>query len=168
MKEKKDRLSVREKNFCIFYLHYGNAFEAAAHAGYSQPEKAGLSLLSRDAILKEIEDLYKRRSDRLVRNAVSGYERLAFGSVDGAVRLLFSEDPLAELERGCSLFNVAEIKRPKDGALEIKFFDRLKALEKLEGFSTGDQHGTADFYRAVIGGIRDVQGRELNEGQAEE
>ena len=29
------------------------------------------------------------------------------------------------------LFNVSEIKRKKNGEMEIKFFDRLKALEKL-------------------------------------
>lgn len=28
------------------------------------------------------------------------------------------------------LFNVAEIRRPKDGMIEIKFYDRLRALEK--------------------------------------
>lgn len=37
----------------------------------------------------------------------------------------------AQLEN-MDLFLVSEIKRPKDGAMEIKFFDRLKALEKLE------------------------------------
>ena len=30
------------------------------------------------------------------------------------------------------LFNVSEIKRVKGGGVEIKFFDRQKALEKLE------------------------------------
>ena len=29
------------------------------------------------------------------------------------------------------LYSVSEIKRPKDGSMEIKFFDPLKALEKL-------------------------------------
>lgn len=168
MKLKPHRLSAREKHFCIFYLHYGNACEAAAQAGYSQPEKAGLSLLSRDEIVKEIEELYARKLKNKGRNAVSGYERLAFGSVEGAARLLFSENPLAELEKGCSLFNVAEIKRPKDGALEIKFFDRLKALERLEALSIEDEHGTGDFYKAVIGGIKDIQERYVSEGQEEE
>lgn len=30
------------------------------------------------------------------------------------------------------LFNISEIKRKKGGDIEIKFFDRLKALEKLQ------------------------------------
>ncbi len=29
------------------------------------------------------------------------------------------------------LFNISEIKRKKGGDIEIKFFDRLKALERL-------------------------------------
>lgn len=29
-------------------------------------------------------------------------------------------------------FNISEIKRKKGGDIEIKFFDRLKALEKLQ------------------------------------
>ena len=37
------------------------------------------------------------------------------------------------------LFLVSEIKRPKDGSMEIKFFDRLKALEKL---GAGGEHET--------------------------
>ncbi len=37
------------------------------------------------------------------------------------------------------LFNISEIKRKKGGDIEIKFFDRLKALEKL-GEATDAQH----------------------------
>ncbi len=33
------------------------------------------------------------------------------------------------------LFNISEIKRKKNGDIEIKFFDRLKALEKLTDIS---------------------------------
>ena len=58
-----------------------------------------------------------------------GYERLAFGSTSDAFRLLMSEGELDV--QTLDLYNVSEIKKPKDGAMEIKFFDRLKALEKL-------------------------------------
>lgn len=60
-----------------------------------------------------------------------GYERLAFGSTADAFRLLIGDGYGGNIE--CmNLFNVAEIKKPKDGAMEIKFFDRIKALEHLE------------------------------------
>lgn len=41
------------------------------------------------------------------------------------------------------LFNISEIKRKKGGDIEIKFFDRLKALERLCelcGESDGESH----------------------------
>lgn len=163
MNKKRNQLTVREKNFCIFYAYFGNAAEAAARAGYKQPEKEGIRLLARGEIGKELEKLTGKQQKRQCASVLSGYERLAFGSVEGAVRLLFAEDPMQELENGYSLFNVAEIKRPKENALEIKFFDRMKALEKLEQHQSGQKHGASDFYEAVIGGIADAaadRGRE--------
>lgn len=65
-----------------------------------------------------------------------GYERLAFGSTADAFRLMMADEPpdVSQLD----LFNVAEIKKPKDGAMELKFFDRLKALEQLSNVPEGD------------------------------
>ena len=59
----------------------------------------------------------------------SGLERLAFGSILDAVKLIRDEGEtdISSLD----LFNVSEIKRVKGGGVEIKFFDRLEALEKL-------------------------------------
>lgn len=66
-----------------------------------------------------------------------GYEKLAFGGIADAVRLLFTEEPdLAALGK-MDLYNIAEIKRPKGGGMEIKFFDRIKALQCLEALNTG-------------------------------
>lgn len=61
--------------------------------------------------------------------AAAGYQRLAFGSICDAISLLYKSDPSKEDLEGMDLFLVSEIKRPKDGSMEIKFFDRLKALE---------------------------------------
>ncbi len=48
------------------------------------------------------------------------------------------------------LFNISEIKRVKGGGMEIKFFDRLKALEKLgQVISTTDKSQTQSFYDAL-------------------
>ena len=55
------------------------------------------------------------------------------------------------------LFNVAEIKRPKEGAMEIKFFDRIKALEKLELLDRSQKNSASDFYNAIINGIKNSQ-----------
>ena len=61
-----------------------------------------------------------------------GYQQLAFGSIADAIKLLFMEEPAPRALGKMNFINVAEIRRMKEGAMEIKFFDRLKALEKLE------------------------------------
>ena len=91
----------------------------------------------------------------LSQKAVSGYERLAFGNITDAVKLMFSDKP--ENIENYDLFNVAEIKRPKDNSMEIKFFDRLKALEKLELLNKPDKSTTSDFYNAILGGLKNSQ-----------
>ena len=80
--------------------------------------------------------------------AVIGYRRLAFGSTSDAASLMFEENPSRETLENMDLFLVSEIKRPKDGAMEIKFFDRVKALEKLETLSM-EREGAGSLYDAI-------------------
>lgn len=90
-----------------------------------------MRLLRRKEIRDYIEELDKqRRADR--RDIAQGYLRLAFGCVSDSIRLLYSEDTEKEKLDEMDFFNVSEIKRKKGGDVEIKFFDRLKALEKLQ------------------------------------
>lgn len=82
------------------------------------------------------------------KRALLGYERLAFGSTADAFRLLMSTAEDAPDVDKLDLFNVSEIKKPKDGAMEIKFFDRLKALEQL-GDIPESTDTAASFYEAL-------------------
>ena len=94
------------------------------------PEKSALRLLRRKEIAEEIDRLDKQR--QTTQNDIAiGYQRLAFGCISDAVCLLFSDEVSPEEIEKMDLFNIAEIKRKKGGDIEIKFFDRLKALEKL-------------------------------------
>lgn len=68
---------------------------------------------------------------------IGGYEKIAFGSISDPVRLLFCDEISPRTLKNMDLFSVAEIKRPKGGGMEIKFFDRIKALQCMESFSTG-------------------------------
>lgn len=160
MSAKKKGLTLKEKQFCGFYVNSGNIKEAARCAGYSQPEKYGLALLMRDDINDEIERLFKRKTRNFKYSACAGYERLAFGNVSDAVRLMLSDNPLGENLDKYDLFNVAEIKRPKDGAMEIKFFDRIKALEKLENAENSEQKSASAFYDALLGGLANTNSDE--------
>lgn len=126
-------------------------------AGFDEPEKAGCELLSRDEVAEKIRCIFDERKKGLSVHACSGYERLAFGSIADAVSLMFCENPTQrELER-LDLFNVAEIKRPKEGAMEIKFFDRLRALEKLEQLENNDTKKAPEFYQALINGAKAIE-----------
>lgn len=139
------QLSKKEKEFSAYYLELGNGREAAARAGYLIPKKAAGRLLERSEIKKYIHSLLSKRED--VADARTGFRRLAFGSVADAVRLLDGE---RENLDGLDLFMVSDIKIPKGGGMEIKFFDRQKALESLAELEKAGSDDTAlPFYSAL-------------------
>ena len=53
------------------------------------------------------------------------------------------------------LFNISEIKRKKGGDIEIKFFDRIKALERLGDLDSSLRKGEgSSLYSAIEMGAR--------------
>lgn len=100
-----------------------------------------------------------RRKKKIEDEVREGLRRLAFGEIQDAVLLLFADEGeilnrLGEL----NLYNVSEIKRPKGGGMEIKFFDRIKALEKLREASDSAVSEPLSFYRALEEGAKNVKG----------
>lgn len=150
-----DKLTKKERLFCRCYVSCGNAGQAAEKAGFPF-EQTGEELLCREDIMREVGRLFRRK--KTIRNdrAMCGYERIAFANSADAVKLLFMEDPCAREIEKLDLFNVAEIKKPKDGAMEIKFFDRLRALEKLSGGQNGEEDAVP-FYLALERGARALE-----------
>lgn len=126
-------LKNREKEFCACFAETGDAKLSARLSGYRLNSRAkGIKLLARDDIQNEISRLVKSK-EKLARTLASvGYQRLAFGNTSDAVSLLYTKEPQEADFGAMDLFMISEIKKPKDGSVEIKFFDRLKALEKLE------------------------------------
>ncbi len=161
----KKSLSKKEKLFCLNYAFLPNGRDAAKKAGYAlNPQAAAAKLLSRKDIADEIAALTK--TQKPCRNeAAAGYRRLAFGSAADALSLIFCEDPPSEEKLGeMDLFNIAEIKRPKGGGIEIKFFDRLKPLERLAEMSAEEaSDGALPFYQAL-----ENSARALKESAADE
>lgn len=155
MREEK-RLSERERYFCRQYAATGNCREAAARAGYRVlPEKAGLRLLERPEICERVQEYAQKEREAGAERVRAGYERLAFGGVADAIRLLFLEEApdlpaLDAMELSC----IAEIKRPKGGGMEIKFYDRLKALERLQQMQTESRNEGGPFYEALERGAK--------------
>lgn len=115
------------EEFCLFYKSLGNAVEAARRIGLEDPELSGLELLYSKRVKRELARL--SRPSTSYESVRSGLERLAFGSISDAVKLIRDEGE-ANVTK-LDLYNVSEIKKVKGGGVEIKFFDRLDALEKL-------------------------------------
>ena len=101
----------------------------------------------------------KKTAEEEVRD---GLRRLAFGEIHDAVLLLFAdESEILEKLGELDLFNVSEIKRPKGGGMEIKFFDRLealkRALEKLKDSKNETPAQPLGFYRALEESVKNAR-----------
>ena len=156
--EKGRRLTKKERLFCRWYCATGNAREAAVKAGYyDDPEERGLELLSKEYIVNELKKEMEHERELVKIKALKGLERIAFGSICDAVRLVCSDSPpLLNLE-SLDLFLISEIKKPKDGAMEIKFFDRLKALERLMQEGSNADGSSIPFYSALNAAAKAIE-----------
>lgn len=144
-------MKKRERTFCLFVSQGKTLEEASLLAGYKD-KNIGDSLIVRKDIMSEITSLLKAKA-KLMNSLVSvGYQHLAFGGVADCISLITEESVSEERLKNMDLFMISEIKKPKDGAMEIKFFDRLKALEKLS--SIGDEKESISFYKALEDGAK--------------
>lgn len=136
------KLTSKERLFCTYYCLSRNGSEAASKSGYIFPDRSAAKLLRKKEIKEEIErsDREKRASQK---DIISGYYRLAFGCFADAVSLLFKDEITAEEISQMDLYNISDIKRKKGGDIEIKFFDRLKALEHLQEISCHEEKSPA-------------------------
>ena len=144
----KNKLTAREREFCLSFMQSGDAQLSARRAGFRNPDSEGERLLCNEKICAELERLSELRGSLLTAVSVIGYQRLAFGSAADAASLLFEENPSRETLGKMDLFLVSEIRRPKDGAMEIKFFDRARALEKLASLSM-ERESSSSLYDAI-------------------
>ncbi len=147
----KKKLTKKEIDFCRHYIRLRNPREAAIRSGFTLlPEHRGICLLSRKEIKDKITELEKELP--ATNNLVSaGLQRLAFGSISDAIRLALSvnENVPPDVD-SLDLFNVSEIKITNGKGMEIKFFDRIKALERLSEISCDDRdNGALSFYKAI-------------------
>ncbi len=100
-----------------------------------------------------------RKKKTAIEEVRSGLRRLAFGEIKDAIALLFAdENEIMERLPILDLFNISEIKRPKGGGMEIKFFDRIKALERLRDTESDTSNQPISFYKALEDSARGVFG----------
>ena len=164
------------KDFVLSFVRGRNAEEAAVNAGISpaRAKQDGLKLLSQRGIRRQVE---KERDIAFSGEAEirAGLERLAYGRVNDAAALAFADEVTPAMLAKADLFNVSEIKRIKGGGVEIKFYDRQKALERLcelnERDSADDRSRSmveAIYGGAGLGDIAYGEGEASYDGEAEE
>ena len=131
---KPSHTNERKESFCAHYVLTGNPEEAARLAGYPPEEAAaaGLTLLRQCSIQRSIQSLQRAYLERPQELVQAGLARLAFGSGADAVSLLLSgEERSPQQLRQMDLFNLSAVKRDKSGGVELHFFDRQRALERM-------------------------------------
>lgn len=160
----KEKLSKRQEDFCRLYASTLSPAESARLAGYPPPayRLTGLKLLEKPEIKRRIESL--KEEDRLntLRNeALLALCRAAVSDCSPALALMTLDDEaFTSAAKETELFCISEIKRQK-GVTEIKFIDRIKALEavcRLTENECGTHLGAADLISAVkasVGGSAD-------------
>lgn len=157
----KEELSAKDKLFCHYFVWLGNAKEAAIKAGYSFvfADSTAAKLLENKKITAYIKKITNTQKNEAVELAKTGLHRLCFGCINDAAILAANYEKLsAEDILALDLFNVSEMKRLKDGCFEIKFFDRIKAFEKLLeiGNSQDDGNKISEFYSALELGAKNL------------
>lgn len=146
-------LTKKEAEFCSLAAVLGNPAEAAYKAGFTVfPQKKAEKLLRKKQISDEIEKIRERNSK--TNEALTGLRRIAFGSVADAVNLAVNFGESVDTH-ALDLFSVSEIKYTSGKGVEIKFYDRLKALEKLSELESDEKNsGAMSVYEAIANSAR--------------
>ena len=143
--------------FCRWYLALADPAEAARRAGCPPDTAAadGLAMLRLPACRSALRRLAEQSAVPLRQLVIAGLSRLAFAPANDAAKLVFSDDALsADDIAQLDLFHVCELKRVRGGGVEVRLFDRQKAMEKLlECAGYSDEKGAANaLLRALSGG----------------
>lgn len=141
--------------FCCNYARLGDVYEAALRSGFPQE----MALADGIGIINQTK--YRRLISNMMQKSISpkqivmtGLERLAFGRANDAALLVFSEDvPTLQQLNSLDLFNVSEMKKVKGGGVEIKLFDRQKAMERIYEYASEENASSnaANLIKAFAG-----------------
>ncbi len=147
------KIKPNERLFCRLVADGYSPQDAASRAELSNPKHTADRLMHRTDIRECIRSFLKE--DALC-SASAGYRRIAFGSIADAVRLCLGRCADKDIEQ-LDLFCVQELKCTDKG-VEVKFFDRIKALERLGELTDVNSDSALPFYRALEQGARALAG----------
>ena len=154
---KKEKLKAKEILYCKFFSIFREPYLSAETAGYTNPKRAACKLMVRKDIERYIEKLAV--PSPTLEEVATGLRRIAFGSNADAIGLSLAQNvsdiDLKSLDLNC----ISEIKVQKGSVTEIKFFDRVKALEKLATICSDDDGDDAQaFFKALQNSAKDFEG----------
>ena len=160
-------MKKREKEFCRLTVVLGNPQTAAQRAGYKHPDEVWPELFTRADIAAEIRRVTREVSKVFRDTLLCSVFRLMTSDNNDAVRLLYHEQMSDDEIRQMNLSGVAEIKRAKDKSVEIKFFDRIKALDRLSELNevvtdSASAGGLLEAMRLSAQALREMRDREEN------
>lgn len=93
----------------------------------------------------------KRKKELRREDVIEALRKIAFCRPNAAIELAYLEKPSRSAIRAFDLGAVAEFRRKSDGSVEIKFVDRVKALDALYLLLGGGENDgdTNEFLRAL-------------------
>lgn len=149
----KTKLSDKEKQFCYHIASHRTVREAAALVGYASPIISGLKLMLKPTVKAYIQKLKEAAENS--GEVAAGLRSIAFGSIADAVKLATAKE-IDKLDiDALDLQMVSELKFSK-GGVDIKFYDRIKALEQLMKISHGEENNS-DFFSALESSVRRIE-----------
>lgn len=122
--------------FCKnYYKRSKSSKTAAIKAGYapSKAEKIAQQLLNKREINSFMQHLQlEDEKKQTFQTAITCLKKLIKSKINDSVILankleIISDDEIKNL----NLLQISELKKLKDGAIELKFFDKIKAIEML-------------------------------------
>ncbi len=138
-------LTKRQEDFCRLYAELLSPAEAAIQAGYSAEgaRLTALRLLENRRVRERINSVIgEKQLSNIRETALRGLCRAALADPSGALRLLdCGDEGVSRAAEGAELLCISEIKKQKGGGTEIKFIDRVKALETVCRFADPEGNG---------------------------
>ena len=90
----------------------------------------------------------KKDDEAIEEKIIEGLSEIAFGKIKDPIKLLFLDSIDDRKLSRMKLANISEVKKPKGGGMEIKFFDRIKAMQCLYEYS-GQGNCDTSFFDAL-------------------
>lgn len=136
------------ETFCTAYLATMDPRRAAELAGRGD----GFALLRSEQTTKRLTQMREAAAGQIQReDVIRRLCELAFGRANDAIALALAPPEKRPDPKELELSAVAEFKVTDKGGVEIRFTDRIRALEALAELLGADngKEGPADFFRAL-------------------